>query len=89
MLDGFGKIFPNNTRAFIYPEVSTDSSVREFSSVTVPDHLCFLYHHLLENIFLVSKLVIKRYLKFIIVRFFKNYVLDVQICKINCLKTFC
>ena len=52
ILEGFGKLFPDNTRMFIYPEMSDDGNVREFTSVTVPDHLRFLYRHLLENNFL-------------------------------------
>lgn len=52
MLEGFGKLFPDNTRMYIYPERADDGSVREFTSVTVPDHLRFLYRHLLENNFL-------------------------------------
>lgn len=52
ILEGFGKLFPDKTRMFIYPEMAEDGSVREFTSVTVPDHLRFLYRHLLENNFL-------------------------------------
>jgi hypothetical protein len=52
ILEGFGKLFPDNTRMFIYPEKAEDGSVREFTSVTVPDRLRFLYRHLLENNFL-------------------------------------
>jgi hypothetical protein len=52
ILEGFGKLFPDNTRMFIYPEKAEDGGVRDFTSVTVPDHLRFLYRHLLENNFL-------------------------------------
>jgi hypothetical protein len=52
ILEGFGKLFPDNTRMYIYPEMSEEGDVREFTSVTVPSHLRFLYRHLLENNFL-------------------------------------
>lgn len=52
ILEGFGKLFPDNTRLFIYPEMNEDGQVTEFTDVKVPDHLRFLYRHLLENGFL-------------------------------------
>ena len=52
ILEGFGKLFPDNTRIFIYPETDEDGQVTEFTDVKVPDHLRFLYRHLLENGFL-------------------------------------
>jgi hypothetical protein len=52
ILEGFGKLFPDNTRIFIYPEMDEDGQVTEFTDVKVPDHLRFLYRHLLENGFL-------------------------------------
>jgi hypothetical protein len=52
ILEGFGKLFPDNTRLFIYPEMDEDDHVTEFTDVKVPDHLRFLYRHLLENGFL-------------------------------------
>jgi hypothetical protein len=54
ILEGFGKLFPDNTRMFIYPELNTAGEVREFSSLKVPEHLRFLYRHLLENDFLTG-----------------------------------
>ncbi|PKG98786.1 nicotinate-nucleotide adenylyltransferase [Paraglaciecola sp. MB-3u-78] len=52
ILEGFGKLFPDNTRLFIYPEIDKDGQLTEFTDVKVPDHLRFLYRHLLENDFL-------------------------------------
>jgi len=54
MLEGFGKLFPDNTRMFIYPELNVDGELREFSELKVQEHLRFLYRHLLENDFLTG-----------------------------------
>lgn len=54
ILEGFGKLFPDNTRLFIYPELNADGELSEFTSVKVQDHLRFLYRHLLENGFLAG-----------------------------------
>jgi hypothetical protein len=52
ILEGFGKLFPDNTRLFIYPEMDVNGQLTEFTDVKVPEHLRFLYRHLLENGFL-------------------------------------
>jgi hypothetical protein len=52
ILEGFGKLFPDNTRLFVYPELGEDGSPTDFTSVKVPEHLRFLYRHLLENGFI-------------------------------------
>ena len=52
MLEGFGKLFPDNTRLFIYPELDEKGKLRNFKTITVPDNLRYLYRHLLENQFL-------------------------------------
>lgn len=52
ILEGFGKLFPDNTRLFIYPEMDEDGHLSEFTDVKVPEHLRYLYRHLLENGFL-------------------------------------
>nr|WP_136250403.1 TonB-dependent receptor [Ningiella ruwaisensis] len=54
ILEGFGKLFPDNTRMFIYPELNAEGEIRDFSEVKVPNHLRFLYRHLLENDFLTA-----------------------------------
>lgn len=52
ILEGFGKLFPDNTRLYIYPELDVDGQLRAFTDLKVPEHLRFLYRHLLENGFL-------------------------------------
>jgi len=52
MLEGFGKLFPDNTHLFVYPELNDKGKVTDFKSITVPDHLRYLYRHLLENNFI-------------------------------------
>lgn len=54
ILEGFGKLFADNTRMFIYPEMTTEDELRDFSNLKVPEHLRFLYRHLLENDFLTG-----------------------------------
>lgn len=54
ILEGFGKLFPDNTRLYIYPELSSDGELYDFNTVKVPNHLRFLYRHLLENGFLAG-----------------------------------
>ena len=54
ILEGFGKLFPDNTRLYIYPELNAEGELSEFTSVKVQDHLRFLYRHLLENGFLAG-----------------------------------
>jgi hypothetical protein len=54
ILEGFGKLFPDNTRLFIYPELTADGQLSDFTAVKVQEHLRFLYRHLLENGFLAG-----------------------------------
>ena len=54
ILEGFGKLFPDNTRLYVYPEINVEGELREFTDVKVPEHLRFLYRHLLENGFLAG-----------------------------------
>ncbi|MFT4939010.1 MAG: hypothetical protein ACI88A_002042 [Paraglaciecola sp.] len=54
ILEGFGKLFPDNTRLYIYPELDSEGELRDFNTVKVPEHLRFLYRHLLENGFLAG-----------------------------------
>jgi len=51
ILEGFGKLFPDNTRLFVYPELNDEGKVANFKDIKVPDHLRYLYRHLLENEF--------------------------------------
>jgi len=52
ILEGFGKLFPDNTCLFVYPELDADGEISDFDDVKVPDHLRFLYCHLVENGFI-------------------------------------
>ena len=52
ILEGFGKLFPDNTRLLVYPEIDRADEYVDFSSVQLPANLRFLYQHLLENHFI-------------------------------------
>jgi len=52
ILEGFGKLFPDRTRLFVYPELNESGELNDFTNVIVPSHLRFLYQHLLENNFI-------------------------------------
>lgn len=52
ILEAFGKLFPDHTRVFIYPELDEAGELSDFSQVRVPNHLRYLYKHLLENGFI-------------------------------------
>ena len=52
ILEGFGKLFQDNTRLFIYPELNEHGALSDFTNLKVADHLRLLYRHLLENKFL-------------------------------------
>lgn len=52
LLEGFGKLFPDNTRLFVYPELNEEGGLCDFTNIMVPNHLRFLYRHLLENRYL-------------------------------------
>ncbi len=52
ILEGFGKLFPDNTRLFVYPELDDTGELSDFTTVKVQDHLRLLYRHLLENNFI-------------------------------------
>ncbi|MBO1256566.1 TonB-dependent receptor [Alteromonas sp. 5E99-2] len=54
ILEGFGKLFPDNTQLFVYPEAGEDGNAKDFTEVKVPEHLKFLYRHLLENDFIAG-----------------------------------
>ena len=52
ILEGFGKLFPDHTRLFVYPELDENGDLNDFTTVKVQDHLRLLYRHLLENNFI-------------------------------------
>lgn len=52
ILEGFGKLFPDNTRLLVYPEIDKAGEYRDFANVDLPENLQFLYRHLVENNFI-------------------------------------
>ncbi len=52
MLEGFGKLFPDNTRLFVYPELKNTGELADFTTIEVESHMRYLYKHLLENQFI-------------------------------------
>ncbi len=54
MLEGFGKLFPDNTRLYIYPELNAQKEVADYTSVEIAPHVRYLYKHLLENRFITG-----------------------------------
>ncbi len=54
ILEGFGKLFPDNTRLYVYPEMNAEGELIDFQKVEVPNNLRYLYHHILENKFIVG-----------------------------------
>ncbi|MCP4000300.1 MAG: TonB-dependent receptor, partial [Gammaproteobacteria bacterium] len=52
ILEGFGKLFPDNTRLLAYPEIDQSGEYRDYTSVKLPDNLQYLYKHLVENHFI-------------------------------------
>lgn len=52
ILEGFGKLFPDNTRLLVYPEVDQSGEYTDFKNITLSENLRYLYHHLLENNFI-------------------------------------
>ena len=52
ILEGFGKLFPDNTRLLVYPEVDQSGEHTDFENIKLPENLQYLYRHLLENNFI-------------------------------------
>jgi len=52
ILEGFGKLFPDNTRLLVYPEIDQAGEYRDFTNINLPENLQYLYRHLLENNFI-------------------------------------
>ena len=52
ILEGFGKLFPDNTRLFVYPELDENDKLKDFTDIEVAKNMHFLYQHLLENRFI-------------------------------------
>ena len=54
ILEGFGKLFPDHTRLFVYPELDKEGELRDFTKAKVPANLARLYQHLRDNNFIVG-----------------------------------
>lgn len=52
ILEGFGKLFPDNTRLFVYPELDEQEKLKDFTDIKIAKNMNFLYQHLLENQFI-------------------------------------
>jgi hypothetical protein len=52
ILEGFGKLFPDHTRLLVYPEIDQAGEYSDFTNITLPENLQYLYRHLLENNFI-------------------------------------
>jgi len=52
ILEGFGKLFPDNTRLLVYPEIGGSGDFHDYTNVKLPDNLQYLYKHLLANNFI-------------------------------------
>ena len=49
ILEGLGKLFPDNTIAYAYPELDKDGQEVNYQTVSIPSHLRHLYQHLIDN----------------------------------------
>ena len=49
---GFGKLFPDNTRLLVYPEIDKAGEFRDYTNIDLAENLQFLYRHLVENGFI-------------------------------------
>jgi hypothetical protein len=52
ILEGFGKLFPDNTRLLVYPEIDRSGEFIDYCTIKLPSNLQYLYRHLLENNFI-------------------------------------
>ncbi|PID65471.1 MAG: nicotinate-nucleotide adenylyltransferase [Gammaproteobacteria bacterium] len=49
MLEGFGKLFPDNTSLYAYPEISPDGGLITYDQLQMPNEFKHLYQHLIVN----------------------------------------
>lgn len=49
ILEGLGKLFPDNTRLYVYPELDESGAMVGVSSMAFDDRLQYLFQHLLAN----------------------------------------
>lgn len=51
IMEGLGKLFPDNTIVYAYPELNAEGEEISYQTIQLPDHLHHLYRHLVENEF--------------------------------------
>lgn len=49
ILEGFGKLFPDNTRLYVYPELAEDGSLNDLGKIEFDKRLHYLFKHLIAN----------------------------------------
>lgn len=54
ILEAFGKLFPGQSKMYVYPKLKPDGNLLTADALEVPKHLRHLYSHLLENGFIQS-----------------------------------
>lgn len=52
ILEGFGKLFPDNTIVYAYPELGADGKEITCQNIELPENLQYLYRHLITNGFI-------------------------------------
>lgn len=52
MLEGFGKLFPDNTSLYVYPEANRNGEVTTYKNIDFTEELKHLYNHLIVNEFI-------------------------------------
>lgn len=52
MLEGFGKLFPDNTSLYVYPEANQDGGLTTYDQLELPEEFKYLYQHLIVNHFI-------------------------------------
>lgn len=48
ILEAMGKLFPDNTQIYVYP-TKAEGRLVSLDTIRVPDHLCYLFRHLVSN----------------------------------------
>lgn len=52
VMEGFGKLFPDNTTLYAYPERKDQHAETDIDNIELPEHLRYLYLHLTTNRFI-------------------------------------
>lgn len=49
IMEGLGRLFPDNTNVYAYPEINAHGEHINYSNLNIPSHLRLLYQHIIEN----------------------------------------